>query len=231
MKKHNVDFSALENKIQEFEHDGKTAILLAVENKIGILAIADTLKEKAPETIAALKKKGIKTVMLTGDNERTAAAIAKKLGIDEVLAEVLPEDKKNEIEALQSKGNMVAMVGDGINDAPAITQADVGIAIGSGTDVAMESGEIVLIEDNIKNLFAAVILSKFTLNKVKQNMFWALVYNTLAIPLAAGVFYPLFGWVVVPEIAAAAMTLSLVSVVGNSGLLLRHDKDIKLAKR
>lgn len=231
MKKHNIDIVVLENKIQEFEHDGKTAILIAVEKEVGILAVADTLKEKAPETIAALKKEGIKPVMLTGDNERTAMAIAKKLGIDEVLAEVLPEDKKNEIEALQNKGNMVAMVGDGINDAPAITQADVGIAIGSGTDVAMESGEIVLIEDNIKNLYAAVILSKFTLSKVKQNMFWALVYNTLAIPLAAGVFYPFFGWVVVPEVAAAAMTLSLVSVVGNSGLLLRHDKDIKLAKR
>jgi Cu+-exporting ATPase len=169
-----------------------------------------------------LHKIGKKVGIITGDNKRVADAIAKKLNIDRVLSEVLPQEKAAEIKKLQDKGNIVAMVGDGINDAPALAQADLGIALGSGTDVAMETGEIVLIKDDLRDVVAAIDLSKYTLNKIKQNLFWAFFYNVISIPIAAGILYPFTGWLLNPAIAALAMAFSSVSVVLNSLLMKRY---------
>ncbi|MGC9445183.1 MAG: heavy metal translocating P-type ATPase [Candidatus Methanospirareceae archaeon] len=211
----------LEDKVTELENEGKTAILVARDDKIaGIVAIADTLKESAPAAIKAFKAMGMNVVMITGDNPRTAHAIAKQIGIDRVLAEVLPQDKAEEVQRLQEKGERVAFVGDGINDAPALAQADVGIAIGSGTDVAIESGEIVLIKNDLLDAVAAVQLSKKVMSRIKQNLFWAFAYNTALIPVAAGILYPLLGITFRPELAGLAMALSSVTVVSLS-LLLR----------
>ena len=171
--------------------------------------------------MSALQEMGLKVVMLTGDTRRTGEAIAKQLGINQVLAEVLPAEKVMEIEKLQNEGRFVAMVGDGINDAPAITQANVGIAIGGGTDIAMEAGDIVLVKDDPRDVAVGIELSKKTLQKIKQNLFWAFFYNMLTIPLAAGILYPSLGILVRPEIAAATMILSDITVVGNSMLLKR----------
>jgi Cu+-exporting ATPase len=177
--------------------------------------VADTLKEHSKEAITILKGLGIETIMLTGDNERTAKAIADQVGIDRVIANVLPGEKANAIKSLQSQGNVVAMVGDGINDAPALAQSDIGIAVGSGSDVAKETGGIVLVRDDLRDVVAGIQLSKATMRKIKQNLFWALGYNTLAIPIAAvGLLNPI--------IAAAAMSLSSLTVVGNSALLKRY---------
>jgi Cu+-exporting ATPase len=199
-----------------------------VNGKIaGVLGIADKLKETARDAVDQLKEMDKKVIMITGDNRRTAEAIARELGIDEVMAEILPQDKAKEVKKLQDIGEVVAFVGDGINDAPALAQADVGIAIGSGTDVAIESGEIVLVRDDLTDVVAAIQLSEKTLSKIKQNLFWALVYNSILIPAAAGLLYPLLGVLFRPEWAGAAMAMSSVSVVTNSLLLKRYIPPVK----
>ncbi len=196
---------------------GKTPVILATKNEVlGIVMVADAIKPEAIEAVKNLHKLGIKTVMLTGDNKNTALAIAKEVGIDDVVAEVLPEDKLKKIKELQSQGHIVAMAGDGINDAPALAQADVGIAMGTGTDVAIETAGITLLNGDISKLVKAIRLSKFTMNGIKQNLFWAFIYNIVGIPLAAGMFYPIFGWLLNPVFAGFAMASSSVSVVGNS---------------
>ncbi|MEK7478453.1 MAG: heavy metal translocating P-type ATPase [Patescibacteria group bacterium] len=215
--------NSVEEKMQKLEKEGKTAMILAVNGTIeGLVAVADTLKENSAAAVSALQKMGFKVLMLTGDNWRTAQAIAKQIGIQDVLAEVLPEHKALEIKKLQQQGRIVAMVGDGINDAPALTQADVGIAIGSGSDIAKEAGQIVLVKEDLRDIINAFDLSKKTMRKIKENLFWAFAYNTLGVPLAAGVFYPWFKFLVSPELAALFMALSSVSVTLNTLLLKRY---------
>jgi Cu+-exporting ATPase len=218
----------IEAQIAAFEQDGKTAILVAAGTQLaGIIAIADTLKETSGESVRQLKKMGIKAVMITGDNKRTADAISRQIGIDRVIAEVLPQDKAAEVKSLQEKGEIVAFVGDGINDAPALAQADVGIAIGSGTDIAIESGDVVLIKDDLLDAVAAIQLSKKVMGRIKGNIFWAFAYNTALIPVGAGVLYPFFGFTFKPELAALAMALSSVTVVSLSLLLKKYIPEAK----
>ncbi len=232
MRKQKIVFSKYENNIQDLEEQGKTVMLLSDAKKLlGIIAVADTIKETSFLAVKQLQEMKIDAYMITGDNVRTARAIAKQAGIsvDNVFAEVLPEDKANYVKKLQDikdkNGNSskVVMVGDGVNDAPALAQADIGIAMGSGTDVAMESGNIVLMRNDLLDVPKAIKLSKQTMAKIKQNMFWALFYNVLGIPIAAGVLYPFTGWLLSPIIAGGAMALSSVSVVTNS-LLLKNTK-------
>jgi Cu+-exporting ATPase len=210
------------------EKEGKTAVLVAAGGALaGIIAIADTIKPTTPEAVRRLNEKGIAVIMVTGDNHRTATAIARQIGIDRVIAEVLPQDKAVTVKSLQEKGECVAFVGDGINDAPALAQADVGIAIGSGTDVAIESGDIVLIRDDLLDAVAALELSKKVMGRIKGNIFWAFAYNTALIPVGAGVLYPFFGITLNPAIAALAMAASSVTVVSLSLLLKRYIPDAK----
>ena len=218
---------SVDAKLSVFEKEGKTAVLVAIDNTLsGILSISDTIKENATDTIKSLKSKGIEVIMLTGDNERTANAVASKLGIDRVIAEVLPQQKEEVVAKLKTKeGKVVAMVGDGINDAPALARADLGIAIGSGTDVAKETGGIILIKDDIRDVVTALDLGKRTVSKIKQNLFWAFAYNTGLIPIAAGALVPIlglsvFGWL--PILAGLAMAMSSVTVVTNSLLLGKY---------
>ena len=221
MSQAGISTRVAESTIQRLEGDGKTAMLLAVDGHlVGVIAVADTLKEHAVEAVRALEAMGIEVIMLTGDNRRTAEAIARQADIDRVIAEVLPGQKAEKIKELQSQSKIVAMVGDGINDAPALAQADVGIALGSGTDVAMEAGGIVLIKDDLRDVVAAIQLSRRTVRKIRENLFWAFAYNTALIPLAAGVLAG-FGIVLNPIIAGAAMGFSSVSVVLNSMTLRR----------
>ena len=216
-----VRLDGLETTLREWEAQGKTAMLVAVDGKLaGVIGVADTLKEHAVQAVRSLKELGIEVVMLTGDNRRTAEAIARHAGIDRVIAEVLPAQKAAKIRELQSQGKVVAMVGDGINDAPALAQSDVGIALGSGTDVAMEAGGIVLIKDDLRDVVASIELSRRTVQKIRQNLFWAFFYNTALIPLAAGVLAGV-GIILNPIIAGAAMGFSSVSVVMNSLTLRR----------
>ncbi len=223
MTNNQIDPAVAEEKLIALENQGKTVMILSFNGKIvGLIAVADTLKEYSKEAVEMLHKMGKKVAIITGDNKRVGQAIAKLVGIDKVLAEVLPQEKSAEIKKLQSEGNIVAMVGDGINDAPALAQADLGIALGSGTDVAMETGEIVLIKDDLRDVVTAIDLSKYTLKKIRQNLFWAFFYNIIGIPVAAGILYPFTGWLLTPAIAAAAMAFSSVSVISNSLLMKRY---------
>ncbi len=222
MAKEKVEVAARAgNEVTKLEEEGKTAVLVSVGGKlVGVLGVADALKPGSAEAVLALQKMGLKVAMITGDNEKTAMAVAHEAGITEVMANVLPEEKEKRVKELQKKGEIVAMVGDGINDAPALAQADVGIAIGSGTDVALETGNIVLIKDDLRDVVAAIDLSRYTMKKIRQNLFWAFFYNIITIPVAAGILYPFSGFLLNPMIAGAAMAFSSFSVVGNS-LLMR----------
>lgn len=218
-----IDIRIAGNDLDRLETQGKTVMLLAQNNKLaGLLAVRDTLKEFSQPAIDKLKKLGKKVIMITGDNKRTALAIAKESGIDDVMAEVLPKDKVEEIKKLQGQGLKVAFVGDGINDAPALAQADLGIAIGTGTDVAIESGNIILIKDDLRDVATAIDLSQYAMKKIKQNLFWAFFYNIIGIPVAAGALYPFTGFLLSPIISGAAMAFSSVSVVSNSLLMTRY---------
>lgn len=225
MAENNIETKALEEKVRELEEDGKTVVFVSADGLLsGVIAVADTLKEHAVEAVKVLRQMRIGVVMLTGDNERTGRAIARKLGIDRVIADVLPQQKEAVIERLQKEGKTVAMVGDGINDAPALAKADVGMAIGSGTDIAKETGGVVLVKEDLRDVVTAIRLSKSTVRKIKQNLFWAFAYNSALIPIAAGALVPFFGPEVygfLPFLAAAAMAFSSVTVVSNSLLLSR----------
>lgn len=222
-----ISLAALENMSDELARQGKTPMYVAINAQIaGIIAVADTVKENSLKAIEKLRKMGIEVAMITGDNKETAEAIAKQVGINRVLSEVLPEDKANEVKKLQAEGKKVAMVGDGINDAPALAQADIGIAIGSGTDVAIESADIVLMRSDLMDVPTAVELSKATIRNIKQNLFWAFAYNVIGIPFAMGLFYLLGGPLLNPMLAGAAMSLSSVSVLVNALRLKRFKPSI-----
>jgi Cu+-exporting ATPase len=215
-----LDTSALESDAERLSGEGKTPMFVAVDGTpAGLVAVADTVKEDSAVAVAALRSLGVETAMITGDNRRTAEAIARQVGIDRVLAEVLPEDKALEVRRLQDEGKLVGMVGDGINDAPALAQADVGIAIGTGTDVAIEASDVTLISGDLRGVVTAISLSRATMRNIRENLFFAFVYNAAGIPLAAGVLYPFLGWQLSPIVAAAAMALSSLSVVTNANRL------------
>jgi Cu+-exporting ATPase len=222
------DYEQVEGDLQRLEGEGKTVMIVAVGKEVvGLVAIADTLKEHAREAVAALQSMGKKVAIITGDNKRTAEAIAREAGVDWVVAEVLPQDKAREIRRLQDSGERVCMVGDGVNDAPALAQAHVGIAIGSGTDIAIETGDIVLVKDDLRDVVTAIDLSAYTMRKIRQNLFWAFAYNAVGIPVAAGVLFPFTGLLLNPVIAGAAMAFSSVSVVTNALLMRRYKAPLK----
>jgi Cu+-exporting ATPase len=217
-----IDASSLEQQAASLEDEGQTAMLVAIDGRLaGVVAVTDTVKPDSAASIATLKRLGLEVVMITGDNRRSAEAIAAEVGIDRVLAEVLPGDKALEVRRLQDEGKLVAMVGDGINDAPALAQADVGIAIGTGTDVAIEAADVTLISGELKGVGTALDLSRATMRNIRQNLVFAFGYNALGIPIAAGVLYPFVGLQLSPMIAAAAMAASSLSVVTNANRL-RH---------
>ncbi|MFB4203244.1 copper-translocating P-type ATPase [Arhodomonas sp. KWT2] len=217
-----IDAQALTERAESLRAEGRTAMFVAVDDRVaGLIAVADPVKAGTPEAVRALHDEGVSITMLTGDSRTTAEAVARELGIDEVIAEVLPEQKAEQVQALQSQGRFVAMAGDGINDAPALARAQVGIAMGTGTDVAMESAGVTLVKGDLRGIVRARRLSRATMRNIKQNLFFAFVYNSLGVPVAAGVLYPVFGVLLSPIIAAAAMSLSSVSVVGNSLRLRR----------
>ena len=217
-----IDTSGFDADMARLAGEGKTPMLAAIDGRAaGVLAVADSIKATTPAAIARLKAMGVTVIMLTGDNRHAAEAVARQVGIERVLAEVLPAHKTEEIKRLQGKGQVVAMVGDGINDAPALAQADIGMAIGTGTDVAMEAADVVLMRGDLNGVADAIELSRATMRNIRQNLAFAFGYNTLGIPIAAGVLYPFTGWLLSPMIASAAMALSSVSVVTNA-LRLRH---------
>jgi Cu+-exporting ATPase len=218
----NIQPGELLTKAEDLRVDGQTVMFAAIDGKaVGLLGVADPIKETTAEAIASLHEQGIRIVMLTGDSRTTANAVAGKLGIDEVVAEVLPNNKAEIIKRYQAEGRKVAMAGDGINDAPALAQADVGIAMGTGTDIAMESASVTLVKGDLRGIVRATRLSRATMKNIKENLFFAFIYNSLGVPLAAGVLYPFFGMLLSPMIAAAAMSFSSVSVISNS-LRLRN---------
>jgi len=222
MEKERVAMQGLDQSAKRLAGEGKTCVFVVEEGTAaGLIALSDVSKESARDTVSALKRMGLHVAMITGDNENTARAIGRAVGIDQVMAEILPADKAREIRRLQEQGQVVAMVGDGINDAPALTTADIGIAIGAGTDVAIEASDITLITDDLRLVPTAIKLSSQTMKVIKQNLFWAFFYNSLGIPIAAGILYPFFGILLNPVFAAAAMAMSSVSVVGNSLRLRR----------
>jgi Cu+-exporting ATPase len=220
MQRQNIVLNLLERRAEELANQGKTPMFIAVDNKAaGIVAVADTVKADSAEAIAALRRMGIEVVMITGDNRRTAEAIARQVGVDRVLAEVLPEDKAHNVHLLQAEGKKVAMVGDGINDAPALAQADVGLAIGTGTDVAIEASDITLIKGSLRGVVTAIEISRATLGNIKQNLVGAFIYNVLGLPVAMGLLFPFFDILLSPLIAGAAMAFSSVTVVSNANRL------------
>jgi Cu+-exporting ATPase len=219
-----ADLEPLEAAAIKLQEEGKTVIFAAIDGKpAGILAVADPIKATTAEAIAQLHQLGLKLVMLTGDNRRTAAAVARQLGMDAVEAEIDPAGKVAQVKKLREEGQRVAMAGDGINDAPGLSAADVGIAMGTGTDVAMQSAGITLVKGDLRGIAKAIRLSRATMRNIRQNLFFAFIYNALGIPVAAGILYPFFGWLLSPIIAGAAMSLSSISVISNA-LRLRRTK-------
>jgi Cu+-exporting ATPase len=217
-----IEAGDLPTRAEQLRQDGQTVMLIAVDRKpAGLVSVSDPIKSSSPEAVRALRDAGVRVVMLTGDSRSTAAAVAGKLGIADFEAEVLPDHKAEVVKKLQAEGRVVAMAGDGVNDAPALAQAHVGIAMGTGTDVAMESGGITLVKGDLRGIVRARRLSQATMRNIRQNLFFAFVYNVLGVPIAAGVLYPFFGLLLSPIIAAAAMSFSSVSVITNS-LRLRN---------
>ncbi len=217
LEDYSVIINELEERAEELRREGQTVMFVAADNKFaGLVAVSDPIKESTPQAIHELHGEGVRVVMLTGDNRATAEAVAKKLGIDEVVAEVLPDEKARVVKRFQEEGKKVAMAGDGINDAPALARADVGIAMGTGTDVAMESSGVTLVKGDLTGIVRARKLSRATMANIRQNLFFAFIYNGLGVPIAAGVLYPAFGVMLSPVIAAAAMSLSSLSVVANA---------------
>jgi Cu+-exporting ATPase len=224
MQDQGVKTESIDDQAESLRNDGQTAMFISINgDAAGIISVADPVKKTTPDAIKSLHNENLKIVMLTGDNETTAKAVARKLGIDEVISGVLPDQKVEKIKELQNEGHTVAMAGDGINDAPALAQATVGIAMGTGTDVAMESAGVTLVKGDLNGIARAIKLSKHTMSNIKQNLFFAFIYNSLGVPVAAGILYPYFGLLLSPMIAAAAMSFSSVSVIGNALRLRRLD--------
>jgi Cu2+-exporting ATPase len=230
LKDEGVDLAPVADGVERLMSAGRTLILLALDGKAAVaIGVSDPIKASAKRAVAELKKLGIETAMISGDNKVVAEAVGKAIGIDRVFAEVLPQDKAEHVKALQREKQFVAMVGDGVNDAPALAQADIGIAIGAGTDVAIEAAKIVLMKSDPLDVLNAIILSKATVRKMKQNLVWASVYNLMAIPIAAGVFYPLWGWSLRPEVSALLMSASSIIVAVNAVMLRRSGASLLVA--
>jgi Cu+-exporting ATPase len=226
MKKHGVSIEPLKTTAERMSEEGKTPLWIAINNElVAILAVADTIKPGSIEAIRKMHDEGLRVVMLTGDNEHTARAIARQVNVDEVIANVLPAGKVEAVKHLQGEHHVVAMVGDGVNDAPALAQADVGLTMASGADIAMDAGDVTLMRSDLNGVAAAVTLSRGTMRVMRQNLFWAFVYNVIGIPVAAGALYPVFGLMLSPVVASAAMALSSFSVVANSLRLRRLKLD------
>ena len=229
MRDNAIDMTPLAQDMERLLDEGNTVALLAVDGKAaGVIGIADAIKPTAKKAVAGMRALGLEVAMITGDHPKIAQAVARELGITRVFAQVLPQDKASYVKKLQEEGKFVAMVGDGINDAPALAEADIGIAIGAGTDVAIETANIVLMRSDPADVLAAITLSKATVRTMKQNLFWAAIYNILAIPVAAGVFYPSLGWSLRPEISALLMSASSIIVAANAVLLKRIEPKLKV---